>query len=209
MTWDDEAAGWDSNPAVRTYASAAFASLEAAAEEHGFALNGARVCDFGCGTGLLAERLADRCARVDAVDSSGAMLAVLEDKIARRGWTHVNGSVELPTGGEPYDLMVCSSVCAFVEDYDGTVRRLVSRLAPGGTFVQWDWELNPDDEEPYGLTREAIRACLEGAGLEVLRVDTGFEQPFEDEVMRPLMGLGRKPWGEATPVLGGSPPPPE
>ncbi len=192
MSWDEEAATWDKDPAVRAYAGAAFESLVAAAGAFSLKLTGARVCDFGCGTGLLTERLAERVARVDAVDSSGAMLAVLADKIERQRWADVRAHAALPAD-ETYDLVVCSSVCAFLEDYPGTVEELVCRLRPGGAFVQWDWELDPAAEEPFGLTRQVIHGCLEAAGLEVLTVDTGFSVPFEDQVMRPLMGLGRKP----------------
>ena len=82
---------------------------------------------------------------------------------------------------------MCPSVCAFLDDYPGTMARLVGGLRPGGLFVQWDWELDPADAEPWGLTREA----LEHAGLEVLAVETALEVPFEQQVMRPLVGAGR------------------
>ena len=55
--WDGEAAGWDDDPYVRAYADAAFASLTALAAREEFDINDATVCDFGCGTGLLTERL--------------------------------------------------------------------------------------------------------------------------------------------------------
>lgn len=195
MEWDEYAADWDGTVAVQEYALAALGSLEELAAATDFVLAGARVCDFGCGTGLLLERLAERCAHIDAVDSSPAMLDVLRAKIERHGWTHVRLSEEVPQTGEPYDLVVCSSVCAFLDDYMGAVRRLVSRLRAGGLFVQWDWELDPDEAEPFGLSRDSIRAALAAAGLVDIEVATAFTIEVEGETMRPLVGSGRMPVG--------------
>ncbi len=192
MSWDEEAATWDDNEAVRCYAAAAFKSLEQTASAHGLDLAGASALDFGCGTGLLTEKLAGTCARVDAVDSSAAMLAVLQDKIARGGWSHVHTFNALPEAEGRHDLVLCSSVCAFLEDYPSTVTGLAGQLREGGLLLQWDWELDPEADEPFGLTREGIRAALQGAGLQVLSVDTGFSVPFEDQTMRPLLGVGRR-----------------
>lgn len=189
-SWDEMASGWDEDPAVKTYAAAAWGTLE------GYVEAGQRVLDFGCGTGLLTERLATRVREVVAVDASSEMIKVLEAK-ALPGvrasavvWTPTSIQ-EDPLAQEPFDLIVCSSVCAFLEDYPGAVAMLAARLRPGGHFLQWDWELNPSDEEPYGLTRADIRGALEGAGLEVVSVNVGFEADFEGHPMRPLMGVGR------------------
>lgn len=192
--WRDEAQGWDQNPVVVAYADAAFASLLAAVS----VTERTRVLDFGCGTGLLSERLAPLCAEVVAVDASAAMIDVLRAKslpkvraaVAR--WTPENISGD-PLAAEPFDLIVCSSVCAFLDDYPGAAAMLASRLAPGGHFVQWDWEYSPDADPPFGLTRDDITRALTSAGLDVVSVDTGFDVPIEDERMRPLMGVGRRP----------------
>ncbi|MCB9526450.1 MAG: class I SAM-dependent methyltransferase [Myxococcales bacterium] len=193
MSWDDEAATWDEGVFQRAYAEAAHRSLIALADRFGISLEGARICDFGCGTGLLTERLAARAARVDAVDTSPAMLAVLRAKAAQHGWGHVHLFPRLISATTPYDLVVCSSVCAFLEDYRGTVRQLVERMRPGGLFVQWDWELDPASEEPMGLSREAIHATLRSAGLAAVTVEIGFEATVEGHTMRPLVGAGLSP----------------
>lgn len=193
MDWDECATSWESDDGPRAYARAAFDSLLAEVDRRGFDLAGSRVCDFGCGTGLLTERLADSCAHIDAVDTSSAMLEVARAKIDRHGWTQVRALRELPGTGARYDLIVCSSVCGFVDDYAATASRLVARLQPGGLFVQWDWEADPDDAEPHGLTREVIRQTLTGVGLTSVTVDTGFAVSVGDQVMNPLMGCGDRP----------------
>jgi hypothetical protein len=58
--------------------------------------------------------------------------------------------------------------------------------------VPWDWELDPGAEEPFGLSRAALASALGGAGLADVRVDVGFEEPFQGRVMRPLRGVGRR-----------------
>ena len=116
----------------------------------------------------------------------------IRSKIAEHGWDNVAVFDRLPNEHDRYDLVVCSSVCAFVDDYPGLLRELAASLRPGGLFVQWDWELDPDADEPYGLTREAMRSALLKADLEVIVVETGFELPMGELVMRPLMGVGRR-----------------
>ncbi len=193
MEWDAYAADWDDDLAARRYAEAAFDSLLDRAARRGISIQGVDACDFGCGTGLLTERLAERCDAIDAVDASPAMLAVLDAKIERHGWTHVRTMTAPPPPPVAYDLVVCSSVCAFLDDYAGTAALLVDRLRPGGLFVQWDWELDPTDEDPHGLSRTGIHEVLTAAGLTAVEVDTGFSVEVEHQPMCPLMGVGRKP----------------
>ena len=93
----------------------------------------------------------------------------------------------------PFDFVVCSSVCAFLDDYAGTVNTLVQLLKPGGIFVQWDWELDPTAQDPQGLTRTQMRQALGQAGLETIHVDSAFEIAMGDEKKRPLIGAGQTP----------------
>lgn len=151
---------------------------------------GARVLDFGCGTGLLTDLLVEVAASITGVDTSRGMLAVLDRKIDDRGWTTVAAVPAVPPD-EVFDLVVCSSVCSFVDDYPGIVLDLVTRLRPGGVFVQWDWERVDDD--PHGLGRDEIRSALRHAGLERIDVRTAFTVEMEGEDMQPLVGHGRRP----------------
>ena len=189
--WDSYAARWD-DTATRAYAAAAYDSLVDATTRRGLSLAGATVCDFGCGTGLLTERLADVVGWVDAVDTSAAMLEQLTAKIERRGLTNVRATTTLPRSHGTFDLVVCSSVLGFVDDYAATVHQLGELLGPGGLFVQWDWERRDDDPEPHGLGRDEIRIALTAAGLDRVEVDTALEVVVDGMAMRPLMGVGQK-----------------
>ena len=192
--WDEFAADWDDDPAARAYASAASGSLVGLLDERNQRLADMRVLDFGCGTGLLAEHLVDAgVASIDAVDTSQAMLDVLEDKRVRAGWDHVRTAQQLPAAPDGYDLVVCSSVCSFLPDYPGTVAQLAASLVAGGTFVQWDWELDPTDDDPHGLTRDSIGDALARAGLADIRVAKAFTVAVDGVEMAPLVGIGSIP----------------
>jgi RimJ/RimL family protein N-acetyltransferase len=188
--WDRYADGWDTDPATRAYASAAFASLGDVLRDRDIALDGARVIDFGCGTGLLTELLVAAGAAVEAVDTSPAMLDVVEAKIVANGWTGVTTGSRPVTGGAAADLVVCSSVCSFLDDYPAAVADLTGHLRAGGLFVQWDWERAGD--EAGGLTRTEIRRALTGAGLVGVTVGPAFSIAVDDQIMAPLMGHGHR-----------------
>ena len=181
MGWDEEAENWDDNPAVQTYSRAAFRSLLGLS---GLSLEGKRVLDFGCGTGLLTAAMAAEATSVVGLDVSAPMVEGLRRKELPNVTALVGGVHDHELGR--FDLVTCSSVCAFLDDYPGTVRALAALLRPGGWFVQWDWELDPEAEEPYGLSRD-------GAGLVDVAVRVGFSEPFEGMTMAPLMGIGRHP----------------
>ena len=201
MDWDDQASTWDDQPAVKLYAGAAFESLGRLLDTRGRSLKGLRVLDFGCGTGLLAEALATPCKEVVALDPAAKMIEVLRHKVEQHGWAHVHpiaatleGAI---AGGDPrlstpFDVIACSSVCAFLPDYPGTAKQLADMLAPGGHFVQFDWELDESADEPYGLSRAAIEQALTAAGLSDVAVEIAFERQFEGFTMKPLAGIGRR-----------------
>ena len=190
--WAEYAPGWDDDPGAQAYSAAAYRSLIEMLTARGYSVTGMRVLDFGAGTGLLTEQLVDDVESVDAVDASPAMLEMLDAKITDRGWTNVRTGRDLPTGTGTHDLVVCSSVCGFLDDYPGTVARLAQLLRPGGLFVQWDWEREVADGD--GLRREEITDAVTAVGFESIHVDTAFELPFEGEVMRPLIGIGQRPF---------------
>ena len=212
--WDEHAASWEDRPDTHDYADRALESLVRLLDARGESLSGRRVLDFGCGTGLLTERLLPRVAEVVAVDASPAMLAVLEAKRSREGFDRVTIVSDILTPAllredsrlsDGFDLVVASSVLAFVSDHRQMVQTLASALRPGGRLVHWDWELDPAEESPFGLSREAVREALVAAGLEDVEVEPAFtlsvtfggppedgaEPPPPVEVT-PLMASGRR-----------------
>lgn len=191
--WNDYADGWDSNSEARLYASRAFAALDSHAGITGGAWQAKRVLDFGCGTGLLTEKIAGHVKDVVAVDTSDRMIAVLKDKnlpnVRALHADLLGGSVEGAGGWlSGFDLICASSVCGFLPDYAGAVAALSRLLNSGGLFVQWDW--HSDGSGGFGLTEQQIQAALTAAKLGSIRVEQAFEIKADTQPMPVLMGMG-------------------
>jgi len=191
--WDEFAAHWEQDEQPRIFRDEAFASLMA----HGVLSDTARVLDFGCGTGLLSEKLSPLVKEIIAVDTSRVMLDTLKAK-AITNVTALCADLDDPAtrAGAAWladlDLIVASSVCGFLPDYEKTVQTLSAALRPGGHFVQWDW-LAADDDAEFGLPQARIGSALEGAGLEDVTVRQVFSVTFDGEALPVLMGAGHVP----------------
>lgn len=186
--WDEYADGWDHNEDVIAYSEKAFRSLLDAVD-----LAGLKVLDFGCGTGLLTEKIAPLVKEVLALDTSEKMVSVLTDKKLHNVTTV---SEELSESlikknrlfSKKFDLIVASSVCSFLPDYEKTLALLKSLLAPGGIFVQWDWLAIEDGS---GFSRETISSAYAEVGLKLLAIDQPFSLESSEGKMQVLMGIAK------------------
>lgn len=191
-SWDSAADGWDDNADVRHYSEMAFAAWQDRLSDSTPDLAQGRVLDFGCGTGLLAEKFAPLCRQVVAIDPSAAMIDVLKAKIAGRDIENItalpitvdadNAAAE-PALAEPFDLIVASSVCSFLADYEATLQTLTTLLKPGGVFVQWDWAAD--------MPEDRIRNAFDKAGLRADVIAEVFAMEMGDSAMPVVMGAGQ------------------
>jgi 2-polyprenyl-3-methyl-5-hydroxy-6-metoxy-1,4-benzoquinol methylase len=197
LTWDDMAADWDARDDVQRYAHLAYLSLTHHAVEQLDERCG-HVLDFGAGTGVLTRYLTNSGRRIVAVDTSAAMLAVLDAKQLEGVETLC---VDLCTVSEPtlvdqrapYALILASSVCAFVPDYPELLQRFARLLRPGGRLFQWDWE-HPDTgalDRP-GFTHAQIAAAYEAAGLLPVTIETAFALRVEGERWPVVLGVAER-----------------
>lgn len=189
-SWDDYANEWDANPSVIEYSNKAFDSLCKFVN-----LQGLSVLDFGCGTGLLAEKVALEASNVVAIDTSEKMIEVLNNKnignLQALALDINEGSVEeLPILSSGFDVIIASSVCAFVPDYEATLSKLKSLLKQGGLFIQWDWLNNQD--EGIGFSIDALESAYLNLGLSVVSIDDVFAISSEKRAMPVVMGVARK-----------------
>ena len=96
------------------------------------------VFDLGCGTGLLARRLARPGIAVTGVDPAAGSLEYAQ---TRPGALHVHWMLgdasALPTNAADLVLMTGNAAQAVVDrvDWDNTLRRTRKALRPGGRFV--------------------------------------------------------------------------
>lgn len=100
---------------------------------------GARcVADLGCGTGVLALRLAGLGLQVYAVDPAGASLAVAQCKngASRVQWIHGDAAA-LPSLTTDLVLMTGNAAQAVIsdDDFSGMLHSVYRSLKPGGTFA--------------------------------------------------------------------------
>ena len=192
MNWDEHAKNWDRYPRVRSFADQAFASLIAYVNVYANDWRTKRLLDFGCGTGLLTEKLAPLAKEVVAVDTSPDMIDQLRRKeienvtaiCADIDDQDVHACAPWFTG---FDLIVASSVCGFLPNYAFTIGVLSNALRTNGFFVQWDWYSTGDDE--FGLTVARVSDAFGSAGLKCLYIGTAFAVPFEDGELPVLMGV--------------------
>ena len=73
--WDDHAGDWDANEDAQMYAQRALNSWEEKVAPFYPSLSECRVLDFGCGTGLLTERLAGKRGIMTGAASTLLMIA--------------------------------------------------------------------------------------------------------------------------------------
>ncbi len=190
--WDDHAGGWEDEPSVHAFADHVFSSLVDVVD-----LKGRRVLDFGCGTGLLSERLSGQVREIVALDASTKMIEQLERKSLPN--VHpVTGMLTLELIDRedalirPFDVVVASSVCAFLPEYDETLSLLRSLLVANGIYVQWDW-LAKDGDDDFGFSEVRLRHALSNAGFANVTVTQPFSIPGPTGEMPVLMASAEKP----------------
>ena len=132
----------------------------------GMARDGQRVLDLGCGTGLLAAALAERC-RVTGVDPAAAMLDVARQRAGGDRVTWVEGDARTIRLGEVFDFVVMTGHAfqVFLTDADqrAVCETIAAHLAPGGTFIFDSRE--PAREEWRQWTPERSRHVIRHAEL--------------------------------------------
>ena len=135
--WDDYAENWDRDAQPRQFSEQAFASLKTHVSMGVEVHENARILDFGCGTGLLTEKLAPLAKEVIAVDTSPKMLDVLRTKPFPMSRSFAPTWMTRLCAGEPRGspswILLSPRRCAVSPDYEDTVRNLCRRYALAGT----------------------------------------------------------------------------
>jgi SAM-dependent methyltransferase len=149
--------------------------------------------DVGCGTGVLAERLAAAGYDMTGVDPSAGMLDVLRAR-APHVRAQVASGTDLPFDDASFDLVYCVAVMHHIADPGDvreTLREMVRVARPGGRILVWDhnprnpyWKSLmarvPQDTGEERLIPEAeVMAGLRAGGAEIeLSAPLGFVPDF-------------------------------
>ena len=82
-----------------------------------------------------------------------------------------------------FGLVVASSVCSFLPNFEATLCHIVTIMKPGGIFVQWDWI---DD-----MPAEKIRDAFTKAGMSCISAEKEFDLEGKDGPVTVVMGIGK------------------
>lgn len=162
------------------------AALERAAPGRRFAHG----LDLGCGTGLMADALAGRAARLDGVDLSAAMVAKARAKglytDLRVG--EIVADLAAPVG--PYDLVLAADVFCYLGDLAPVLRAARAR-ATAGAVLAFSVERGAagfalGDSLRYRHSADYITATLAAAGWADVTIG---EAPLRADRGAPVIGL--------------------
>lgn len=190
-SWDDYADGWDENESAVLYSEEALKTLLSTTE-----LKGISVLDFGCGTGLLTEKLSHHANSVVAIDPSEKMMSVLLNKNLKNVSTITNELTQQVIDGNEnlnqcFDLIVASSSLGFVPNFNEVLLLLKKLLKQGGRLVQWDW-LGENETSGSGFTKESIESAYKQAGFTSYTSSVPFSIGGSGESMKVIMGIATK-----------------
>lgn len=204
MDFEKEAAVWDADPrrvkVANDVADAIIREIKPAKDMDAL--------DFGCGTGLVTLRLQPLVRSISAVDNSAGMLAVLEDKVKKQGFTNVRPRyVDFDQGGQVdgrFHLVVSSMTLHHVADSAALCRFWFDLLLPGGWLGVAD--LDTEDGSFHGdntgvfhlgFERTEVQALLQRTGFGEVRITTAASMVKEIPGKGPreytiFLALGRK-----------------
>jgi ubiquinone/menaquinone biosynthesis C-methylase UbiE len=95
----------------------------------------ARALEVGCGDGLLARRLAGRCAEVTAIDRDPRMIALARERTAPGRVTFVEADyLAYPATGESFDF-ACANTSLHHMDFAAALAAMARALRPGGCLA--------------------------------------------------------------------------
>lgn len=187
--WDGLAKNWESNPATEQFAQSVFAQLQQLTQ-----LDGIKVLDFGCGTGQLSQLLSPIVKDIVALDASETMIEELDKKELLNVEPVVDALsrglvAQHPAFRGQFDLVVASSVLAFIDDVESSLDIAHSLLNEGGYFVHFDWVA---ESEQDGFTLSRSENALSNAGFVDVEAKKVFDITSDGQTMSVLMGVGRR-----------------
>ena len=137
------------------------------------------VADLGCGTGVLAARLAEHVKTVYAVDNSPAMLKAARKQVSGRDNVELRRGdlMNLPLDNQSCDAALLLLVLTYLPDPPKAILEMARILKPGGRAIIVD--LLPHDRDDFrremgqvsmGFGAKELESPFRAAGLEHFRI---------------------------------------
>lgn len=187
-TFVEKAKVWDSNPQVMALADLFSAELNKIVPDH----SGLAILEFGCGTGLVGLRYAEKAASLDMVDASPAMLDVLRAKDEARA-SHVTvheGTLSMLAGQaaapESVDWIISNMALHHVKDIPTLIGDMHRLIKPGGRVTIGDLETEPGtfhapEVVPHnGFDPQQLSRLFEKGGFTPNKTHTFLTTPRKD-----------------------------
>jgi cyclopropane fatty-acyl-phospholipid synthase-like methyltransferase len=145
--FENKAPEWDKDELVKSIST----GIGSALIEHVELNPTLHAMDFGAGTGLVTEHLADKISKVSAVDVSASMLESLKAKDALKDSVEIlcQDIIEQPIGTK-FDLIVSAMAMHHVENTDKLIQRFAEHLKPGGRIALADLDTEDGSFHPEG-----------------------------------------------------------
>ncbi|EEY36835.1 methyltransferase domain-containing protein [Vibrio mimicus] len=188
--WDEYAANWENDPATHIFAQSVFQQLTKI-----LSLQGKHILDFGCGTGLLSQLMSPLARDIVALDLSEAMIEELDRKELRNVEPVVDSLTrglvaQHPAFRKQFDLVVASSVCAFLPNVQDVADIIFTLVDEGGYFIHFDWLA--DGKSEVGLSLVEMETVLKNAGFSSVETQIAFDVTTEQGVLPVMVGIARK-----------------
>jgi ubiquinone/menaquinone biosynthesis C-methylase UbiE len=188
-TFAEKAKVWDSNPQVMALADLFSAELNKIGPNH----SGLAILEFGCGTGLVGLRFAEKAASLDMVDASPAMLDVLRAKDGARA-SHVTvheGTLSMlagqATAPKSVDWIISNMALHHVKDIPALIGDMHRLIKPGGRVTIGELETEPGtfhapDVVPHnGFDPQELSRLFEKGGFTLNKTHTFLTMPKADK----------------------------
>jgi len=137
-----------------------------------------QLLDFGAGTGLLTQHLADHVAKITAVDLSSEMLKVLQQRAEHWGTGKVetiHTDILKYQSTQHYDGIVSSMSMHHIQDLNALFKKFSSLLRPGGFIAIAD--LDTEDGSFHEDGNDGVfHFGFEQTDLTLLAQENGFEK---------------------------------
>jgi ubiquinone/menaquinone biosynthesis C-methylase UbiE len=204
--FDDKAKTWDDDPAKVERARVVAEAIRATVVLE----PSTRLLEYGAGTGLVSQALAEHVGRITLAEPSAGMRSVMGDKVAAgtlpgdvRIWDLDLAAGEVPD--ERFDLIASVMTLHHIPDVAPVLQGFATLLAEGGDLCIVDLEeedgsfhsSDPGFDGHHGFGFAALEELLRAAGFE----DVRFEQCHEIEkeggtyplfLVTAMIGRGRR-----------------